>query len=111
EERFRQLAENVGAVFFMFERPTEEHPGVISYVSPAYEKIWGEPCQALLKNGDSWLRTIHPEDRIRMEAGLARMAQGNFHEEFRLNRSEADIRWIQLRSFPVGNGSGEVYRV
>src|SRR6266436_4943128 len=29
EERFRQLAENIGAVFFMFERPAGEFPGVL----------------------------------------------------------------------------------
>jgi hypothetical protein len=30
EERFRQLAENIGAVFFMFEHPSAEHPGKLS---------------------------------------------------------------------------------
>jgi PAS domain-containing protein len=46
EERFRQLAENIGAVFFMFERPNGG-PGAIYYVSPAYERVWGFPCESL----------------------------------------------------------------
>src|SRR5258706_3869532 len=41
EERFRQLGENIGAVFFMSENPSQNSPGRISYVSPAYERIWG----------------------------------------------------------------------
>ena len=32
EERFRQLAENIGAVFFMFEEPNGDSPGSVSYV-------------------------------------------------------------------------------
>src|SRR5437660_7310061 len=40
EERFRQLAENIGAVFFMFEGVTADSVGNVSYVSPAFEKVW-----------------------------------------------------------------------
>ncbi|MBF0552211.1 MAG: PAS domain-containing protein, partial [Deltaproteobacteria bacterium] len=38
EEKFRQLAENVDAVFWL--RSTRE----VIYISPAYEKVWGRTC-------------------------------------------------------------------
>ena len=43
EQRFRQLAENVNAVFWM----SDPHKDEILYVSPAYESIWGRSCQSL----------------------------------------------------------------
>jgi len=39
EERFRQLAENIGAAFFMFEGPDGKHPGALSYVSPGFIRV------------------------------------------------------------------------
>jgi len=111
EERFRQLAENIGAVFFMFERPSADSAGFISYVSPAFEKIWGMPCETAINQEDAWLTAIHPEDQPRMQAGLGKLVQGNFNGEFRLLRNDGTIRWIQLRAFPVRNAEGVVYRL
>ena len=37
EARFRQLAENIDAVFWIREMSTNQ----VSYVSPAYERLWG----------------------------------------------------------------------
>src|SRR6476659_5400597 len=47
EERFRQLAENIGAVFFMFEGASSESIGHVAYVSPAFRKVWGLPAESL----------------------------------------------------------------
>src|SRR5262245_22700477 len=66
EQRFRQLAENIAAAFFMFEQPTDVSPGSISYVSPAFERIWGYPSAILFRDADEWLKAIHPEDRPRI---------------------------------------------
>ena len=63
EERFRQLAENIEVVFFMFEMESDNSPGRISYVSPVYEQVWGRPVESLLGNKDAWLEAIHADDR------------------------------------------------
>ena len=111
EERFRQLAENIGAVFFMFERPTGNSAGTISYVSPAFERIWGYPAASLFWDAQLWFKAIHPEDRRRLKDRLPRMAQGSFNEEFRIVRMDLKLWWIQYRTFPVRNLEGDVYRV
>ena len=41
EERFRQLADHIREVFWM----TNVDRSKIIYVSPAYEEIWGQPCE------------------------------------------------------------------
>src|SRR6266478_5817483 len=111
DERFRQLAENIGVAFFMFERPTNDSPGTLSYVSPAYKAIWGRPVETLFAEQDLWLKDIHSEDQERIRAELPRMARENFSGEFRIVRADLKIRWICLRTFPVRDGQGVVYRV
>ncbi|HSU56714.1 MAG TPA: response regulator [Candidatus Dormibacteraeota bacterium] len=111
EERFRQLAENIGAAFFLFEKPTEHSPGSLVYVSPAFEKIWGLPGEVLTAKPDFLIRSIHSEDRGRIEAALCRSSKGPFSDEFRVVRMDLRVRWVQYRSFPVRNEHGVVYRV
>ena len=111
EERFRQLAENVGVAFFMFERPEVDSPGKLSYVSPAYFNIWGAPCERLFEQPHSWLDPIHAEDRQRVELAIPQMAAGTFNQEFRILRGDSELRWVHLRAFPVRDGQGRVYRV
>jgi PAS domain S-box-containing protein len=111
DERFRQLAENVGVAFFMFERPTSEGPGSLSYVSPAYHAIWACPVETLFAEPELWLKSIHSEDQPRIQAELPRMGRENFSGEFRIVRADQKIRWIHLRTFPVRNSEGMVYRV
>jgi two-component system sensor histidine kinase UhpB len=110
EERFRQLAENIGAAFFMFERPSADSPGTVSYVSPAFERIWGLPGSALFRDSDQWLKTVHPEDRAALITNLPEMFRRNFNTEFRIVCMDG-IRWIHYRTFPVIDHHGNVYRV
>ena len=48
EEQFRQLAENIREVFFV----SMPDPIRVTYVSPAYEEIWGRPVQYLYARPD-----------------------------------------------------------
>ncbi len=45
EVRFRELAETIEEVFWIFEPARNE----VLYVSPAYEKIWGRSCESLYR--------------------------------------------------------------
>lgn len=110
EERFRQLAENIGAAFFMFDRPTNDSPGTVSYVSPAFERIWGHPASGLFRDPDQWIKTVHPEDRPDLTKNLPEMSRRNFKTEFRIICMDR-IRWIHYRTFPVTDHEGKVYRV
>jgi PAS domain S-box-containing protein len=110
EERFRQLAENTHDVFFVQNRDFSE----LLYVSPAYEEVWGRPCQDLYKTPGSFLfDDVFPEDRERLLDSVLRNQSG--HEtgavEFRIRRPDGQVRWIQARSAPVRNTRGEVYRI
>src|SRR6478672_1158363 len=108
-ERFRQLAENIGDVFFL--KSIER----VIYVSPAYEKVWGRTCHSLYEQPNSWLEAIHPEDRqgiisIHEYENMVEKEK-SFNEEYRIVRPDGSVRWICSRTFPILNEAGQVYRI
>jgi diguanylate cyclase (GGDEF)-like protein/PAS domain S-box-containing protein len=80
------------------------------YVSPAYEHIWGRSCQSLYSNPTSWADSIHPDDVAYVFASSAERRSGAFDYEFRIVRAHGDVRWIQMRGFPILDETGLVYR-
>jgi len=81
EEKFRQLAENVNAVFWLSDVDNQK----MFYVSPQYEKIWGRSCQSLYDNPASFAEAVYPEDRA-VARGLLQMGKehGTFDSEYRI---------------------------
>jgi PAS domain S-box-containing protein len=111
EERFRQLAENVDVVFFIYEGFNAVSHGQVIYVSPAYERILGRSPQQLYANPQDWLDAIHPTDQARIRAALAGFAQADFDEQFRIVRPNGETRWMHHRVFPIYDTQGNLYRI
>jgi two-component system, sensor histidine kinase and response regulator len=108
EEQLHQLAENVPEVFFVIALD----PVRITYISPAYEKIWQRPRQALYGNPQAWIDGIHPEDRERVATLFGESLQGiPTVFEYRLQRSDGSLRNIHARSFPVLDEEGKCSRI
>jgi PAS domain S-box-containing protein len=108
EEKFRQLAENIEAVFWVADKEVSR----IIYVSPAYERIWGASCQSLYDRPFSFAEAVHPDDRKKVMACLEQQRRGNRTEvEYRILRPDGTQRWIHDRSFIVRNAAGEFYRL
>jgi len=106
EEQFRQLAENIGEVFWM----TDSNRSQLIYVSPAYETIWGRSRESLYANSEAWLSSIHVEDRDRVSALVQEQKLQDWETEYRVIRPDQSVCWIRDRGFPIRNESGEVYR-
>ena len=108
EERFRQLAEHIREVFWVY-GITEER---LLYVSPAYEDIWARSVQSLLERPLDWIESIHPDDRSRVQtACIGKVAAGGFDEEYRIIRPDGAMRWIWSRGFPIRDTAGSIYRI
>jgi PAS domain S-box-containing protein len=108
EARFRQLAENIDKVFWL----TDTRNGVMLYINPAYEKIWGRGRDTLYRNPQTWLEAVHPDDRERIrQAAATKQTKGAYDETYRIVRPDGSIRWIRDRACPIHEESGEVYRV
>ena len=107
EERFRQLAENIDAVFWIREVPENR----VSYISPAYERLWGLNPEELYQGQQAWVDRIHPEDRESTQRAFhEKAAAGRFDEEYRIILPDGSIRWVRDRCFPLRDEAGEIYR-
>ncbi|MEH1924511.1 ATP-binding protein [Nostoc sp.] len=108
EEKFRQLAENIQAVFWMTDIQSQQ----VLYVSNAYQTIWQRSCENLYHNYSDWLDAIHPEDRQHVEIELIeQLRTGQYDKKYRIIRPDGSIRWIRDRAFPIKNELGKVVRI
>jgi PAS domain S-box-containing protein len=107
EERFRQITDNISEVFWM----TNPGRNRYLYVSPAFERIWGQSREDLYGNPDGWNGAIHAEDKKRVQEAMeSQLKDGQFEEVYRIVRPDGSTRWIRDRAFPVRHTSGEIYR-
>jgi len=104
--RFRQLAENIGQVFWM----TETDKKTMLYVSSVYEEMWGRTVRSLFQSPMSWMDAIYEQDRQRILDAMPKQVQGLYDEEYRIVRPNGEIRWIHDRAFPIKDANGFVYR-
>lgn len=104
EDKFRQLAENINQVFYILNLESEK----IEYISPAFEKIWGEP----IDKAGGFYDWIIEEDRDGLEKALEAQARGEYSEvHYRIRRPKGDVRHIFSRGYPIKNEYGEGQRV
>ncbi len=108
EALFRQMTTAIRQVFWI----QEVEQSRILYLSPAFEEIWGRPCESVYANPRSWFEMVHPEDRDRVRAsGQTARAGNNCEDEFRILHPDGSTRWIRARFFPVRDESGRVTRI
>ncbi len=108
DEQFRQMAETIPSVFWMFDLQVQQP----IYVSPAYETIWGHSRDDLHTDFSRWIETIHLDDRAQVQTAVVRcVEQGNSDEEYRIVRPDGSVRWIRDRGFLVRNNAGQPIRL
>lgn len=94
ERRFGELAGSIREVFWIRDAET----GRFTYISPAYEDVWGRSREPLHAGFGPFLATVHPEDRDRVEA-----AEPPGEIEYRIVRPDGTIRWIAERSLRLSD--------
>ena len=106
EVKFRQLAENVDQVLWL--RTAKE----MIYVNPAYEKVFGQGTEMLYRDPSSFIDTVLPEDRPRLEVSFQEfdVEENYFNQEFQICHPDGNVRWIWLRSFRFIVSDGSEYR-
>lgn len=102
---FRLFAEKINAVFWARNDAYDRQ----IYLSPAYERIWGRSRDELYYDPQSWLATVHPDDRneltdtarfrILEESGL----DACYEKRYRIILPDGSIKWIKDTSFPLQN--------
>jgi PAS domain S-box-containing protein len=109
EERFREMADDIREVFWLFDWINKK----VEYVSPAYEQIWGRSREALYADYEEWAASIYPDDFAHARSTFERIARsgGGETREYRIVRPDGAVHWISDRGFAVADKNGEVVRI
>jgi len=104
ERKFRQLADNLNDVVWY------RADNRLVYINPAFEKVYGIPVDDFYKDQRLLMKAIHPDDVQKYQDVLHSeefLTNGNFYCEYRIIKSDNDIRWIISKSYPVIDNQGE----
>ena len=106
EERYRDLVEQLGAIFW------EAEPGKpgFKFVSGGAERILGFPAEKWLADADFWLSRVHPDDRAGADAAWQRartLAAGTGEFEFRAVTADDRTVWLNQKVHVHRSASGE----
>lgn len=108
EARFRQFAENITDIFWMYDVAKMQ----TLYVSSAYKVMWGRQPETAEEGILRWLDAVYYEDRDRVRFGFLSLFRGSpYDEEYRVVRPDNSVHWVRDRAFPVNNLEGKFYRV
>ncbi len=110
EERFRQLAEQSSEGFWF----VGLNPERVLYVSPAVEKIWGQPAGRFYQDARNWTTSIHPEDQARVQHAYEAVISGRtprFETEYRVIRPDGSMRWVLASGSPIRDANGKIIRI
>ena len=110
EARFRQMAEAIDCAFWT----TSEDLRTMTYISPGYDRIWGQSATHADPSTKSLLEGIRPEDRERALAATMEAGKDGGHSfavEYRIIRADGVTRHIRNRSFPVRDQNGKVIQI
>lgn len=107
-ERFREMAEYIGEVFFNYD-PVNNR---LIYANSAYEEIWGRPVEDVQANPSSYLEAVHPDQRPAAQDAFKRQLAGEeTNVEFRVVRPDGTFRWVHEHAVPVFDSQGRVERI
>jgi PAS domain S-box-containing protein len=85
--------------------------GTLLYLNDVWERITGQKVQV----GDhvrEFFKATHPSDiEMAQDAGRRSEIDGGYDEVVRAIDTEGATRWMRVRTFPVRDASGEIYRV
>ena len=108
-EQFQQFAKNINEIFWV--RDLEEDRFL--YISPAYETLFRKPVSSLYHNARAFLSAVHPDDLERVTSAFVwqREHRQGIELEYRIIVGDNVTRWLWVRTFPIRNEQGEVYRM
>ncbi|RUR18724.1 EAL domain-containing protein [Legionella sp. km535] len=109
EQLFTEFTENIDLILWRMPVDSNE----LTYVSPAFEKIYGQSLDSLYQAPDSWLNMIIPEDRPRILDAIEQIKRGasNIIVEIKILRADGVICQISDQIFPLKDSNGEVLAI
>jgi PAS domain S-box-containing protein len=109
EALFREVTESIREAFWIVTPDWR----TVKYISPAYEKIWGEPVETLYQDGLRWMAAVPEKYRKAIRAAIPKpelLAECEIVQfpDYPILRPDGTQRWVSARAYPVRNAAGGV---
>ncbi|MGE5400952.1 MAG: PAS domain S-box protein, partial [Ignavibacteriales bacterium] len=107
-DQLKNLHDNLDEAIFSFDVLNNK----MVQASRAHENIFGYPPSEFYKNSNLWYEVVIPEDKPIIDAGFTELWAGKLRQhEFRIQRSDGQIRWIAARMQPKMNSEGRCIQI
>jgi PAS domain S-box-containing protein len=104
QNRFALITDHIEDVLYVIDAN-----GRLSYVSPAFERIWAARSILVCDRIDAWPPKVHTEDRAEVQAARATLRRADPVDlEYRIVREDGTVRWIHDRATPIEDEHGHV---
>ena len=97
----KQILQSIKQVVWILDLSTDQ----IVYVSPAFEIVWGRSCESLYADPLTLIKSVHPEDRVKVMSASPDDNRKFLNQTYRIVRPDGDLRWISADSFLIGEES------
>jgi len=102
---YQHMADSIDEVFWLLDAATKK----VVAVNRAYETVTGRSLESIARDPSSYEDLIHAGDRAHVLAKLENAVHsGQFDEEFRIVRSDGDVRWIWVKASPVRGADNRI---
>ena len=100
---FKQILQNINQVMWIQDSSTDH----ILYVSPAFEIVWGRSCESLYVDPLILIKSVHPEDRVKVLSASPDKNRKSLNQSYRILRPDGSLRWISAQTFLIYDESSD----
>ncbi len=93
----KQILQNINQVMWVYDLDTDQ----IVYVSPAFEVVWGRSCESLYEDPMALIKSVHPEDRVKVLSASSDDTHKSLNQSYRILRPDGGLRWISAQTFMI----------
>ena len=100
----KQILHSIKQVVWILDLSTDH----MIYVSPAFERVWGHSCESIYADPLTLIKSIHPEDRVKVMAANSDYSQKPISQSYRIMRPDGSLRWISTDTFLIHEEAQDV---
>ena len=79
---------------------TRRRPNCL-YASPSFESVWGRSCASLYADPLALIKSVHPEDRVKVMSASPDDNRKSSNQSYRILRPDGSLRWISADTFLI----------
>ena len=99
----QQILQNIKQVVWVIDQSTDQ----IVYVSPAFTDVWGRTCESLYTDPLTLIKSVHPEDRVKVLTASPDDHRKSLSQSYRILRPDGSVRWISAQTFLIHEESAK----